>query len=176
MHRRREAGNSMSNTLIRLAHIIGLVTIACLTSACSDPAPANPAPATGTAALRFSASSSVRNNAALVDPLVGTVYGEIYLSEDVSLTGPRDGSPIFGTVNLAVDLVAADPSEAVWTSEPLELNRYTFLGMLDVDGNKPTTNDGPDPGDPVTLPITNQFEINENQETSVTALFELVYN
>lgn len=165
----------MTNSLPRGLKLLGLVTIACLASACSDPAPSTPAPAMGTAALRFSASSSVRNNSALVDPLVGTVYGELYLSEDVSLTGPRDGSEVFGTVNLAVDLVAADPSEAVWKSEPLEPNRYTFLGMLDVDANKEPTG-GPDSGDPVTLPITNQFEILENQETSVTALFELVYN
>jgi hypothetical protein len=166
----------MKPASVRISNLFAIMTIGCAVSACSDPAPSTPAPATGTAALRFSASSSVRNNAALVDPLVGTVYGEIYLSEDVSLTGPRDGSPIFGTVNITVDLVAADPSEAFWKSEPLELNRYTFLGMLDVDGNKPETNDGPDPGDPVTLPITNQFEITADQETSVTALFELVYN
>lgn len=166
----------MKASSIRLLNLLGLLTTAGLICACSDPAPSTPAPpAKGTAALRFSASSSVRNNAALVDPLIGTVYGELYLSEDVSLTGPRDGSEVFGTVNVAVDLVAADPSEAVWKSEPLEPNRYTFLGMIDVDGNK-AASDGPDSGDPVTLPITNQFEILENQETSVTALFELVYN
>jgi hypothetical protein len=159
----------------RVGRFTGIIAVASFVSACSDPAPANPAPPKGTAELRFSATSSVRKNSALVDPLKVYVYGELYLSEDVSLTGPRDGSPAFASIEFMIDLEVADPSESVWKSEPLDLNRYVFLGMLDVDGNK-VENDGPDPGDPVTLPITNQFDVTENQETSVTALFELVYN
>jgi hypothetical protein len=165
----------MRDELRQFGGWLGMVFIACFASACSDPAPANPQPAQGSATLRFSATNSVRNNANLVDPLKGTVYGELYLSEDVSLSGPRDGSEVFGTVQVAIDLEAMDPSESVWKSEPLAPNRYTFLGMLDVDGNK-AADGGPDPGDPVTLPITNQFEVTENQETSVTVLFELIYN
>ena len=44
---------------------------------------------TGTALLRFSASSNVKGSSNLKGPLLATVRGGIFLAEDVSLSGPR---------------------------------------------------------------------------------------
>lgn len=142
---------------------------------CGNAAPEPMPTASGTAALRFSATSTVRSNMNLVDPLKGIVYGSLFLSEDVAVTGPREGSPSFASIEIAIDLDAADPSEASWTSPNLEPNRYVFLGFFDVDGNGASTQE-PEPGDPVTLPFTNQFQIEENKETPTTVNFDLVFN
>jgi len=155
-----------------------LVVLAPLLVACGgDPEPEGPAtPADGTVALRFSATNGVRGSMNLVDPLKGAVYGGLYLAEDVSAGGPRpDAVQVADVEILGVDLEAGDPSEATWKSGPLAPNRYTFLGFFDVDGNG-TPSYEPDPGDPVTLPFINQFDITSNEETPMTAVFELVYN
>lgn len=154
-----------------------LALFALLAVACGgNPEPAGPnTPADGTVAMRFSATNGVRQSMNLVDPLKGTVYGALYLAEDVSVSGPREGAESFADVEIAADLEAADPSEATWKSGPLAPNRYTFLGFFDLDENGPETYE-PDPGDPVTLPFINQFDVTSSQETSMTAVFELVYN
>jgi hypothetical protein len=159
-----------------LGSIFLLATFAATAAGCGgDPEPANTPPPKGTATLRFSASSTVRTNMNLVDPLKGYVYGLLYLSEDVSVTGPRPEAVDYADVELLIDLEAKDPSEAAWTSPPLDPNRYVFLGMFDVDGNGAETGE-PEAGDPVTLPFTNQFDITADQETQVTVNFDLVYN
>jgi hypothetical protein len=166
---------SVDTAMIKRAFTVVLLLMSGLALGCGDATPTPAKPATGTATLRFSATSTVRSSMNLIDPLKGIVYGSLFLSEDVAVTGPRDGSPSFANVEVAIDLDAADPSEATWTSPPLELNRYVFLGFFDVDGNGAEIND-PDPGDPVTLPFTNQFDIEENKESSATVNFDLVYN
>lgn len=135
-----------------------------------------PPPTTGTAAFRFSISSQARSSPNLRDPLVGAVYGNIFLSEDVSLSGPRSGAPEFGGVDVAeVDLRTEDPSTAAFTTPALEPGQYTFLGFWDLDGNGATTKD-PDAGDLATLPTTNKFDIEKGVETKRVILFDVVIN
>ena len=130
---------------------------------------------TGNADLAFGVTNGVRNNTGLVDPLVGTIYGQVFLSSEVTLTGPIDGAQELGNVEVSgVDLEAATAAGA-WTSPELEPQMYTFLGFFDVDGNGASSR-SPDAGDPVTLPISNQFTIVAGEAVELTAMFDLVYN
>jgi hypothetical protein len=129
----------------------------------------------GTVVLTFGVSNGVRMGPTLVDPLVGTVYGDLFHTEDVTLTGPVEGAVAAASVELAgVDLTTDEVSAVSWTSEPIPAGSYTFLGMYDLDGNFATTDQGPDAGDPVTL-TSQAFEITADQETAFTVVFELVY-
>jgi hypothetical protein len=106
---------------------------------------------------------------------MGSVYGDLYLTSEVTLIGPAEGAVAAASVELAgVDLTTADVSTATWTSDPLPPESYTFLGMFDVDGNFEATDHNPDPGDPVTL-TSQAFEIVADQDTVFTVTFELVY-
>ena len=134
------------------------------------------APKTGTALLRFQASGAVKTSPNLHSPLLGAVYGNLFLSEDVSVSGPRAGSPEFGAIEVAdVDLRTDDVSAVSVSTPALEPGRYTFLGFYDVNANGAVSRE-PDPGDPVTLPYTNQFDVEAGQETKRLVVFELVYN
>jgi hypothetical protein len=129
----------------------------------------------GTVTLSFSVSNGVRMGPTLVDPLVGSVYGDIYHATDVTLLGPADGA--VAVVSLAVDdvdLTTLDVAVSTWTSEQLPEGSYMFLGMFDVDGNFEDTDQRPDPGDPVTLPLE-AFDIEVGENTAVLIVFELVY-
>jgi uncharacterized protein (DUF2141 family) len=131
----------------------------------------------GRAELRFSVSdATVRNSMNLKSPLLGTVYGNLFLEEDVSLTGPRDQAERFGEIEVPnVDLrTASESSMSVMTPE-LSPGRYVFLGFYDVNGNG-SGSKSPDRGDPVTLPKTNAFEIRDQQNSKRLVVFELVYN
>jgi hypothetical protein len=169
------------SALTTLHRIAALAAAAALLSACGSGSDTNgttsgtPAPTTGTAEANFSVSQSVRDNMALVDPLAGKVYGAVFLAEDVSITGPRDGAEEIASVEIDLDLTAGDPSGVLWTSEELEVQKYTFLGFFDVDGNGATTHE-PEAGDPVMLPFTNQFDIVAGKTTEVTIVFDLLYN
>ncbi len=135
-----------------------------------------PTPTEGTVQMSFSVTNGVRQNINLVDELRGDVYGALYLSFEVTLTGPIEGAQQYGSVELLdVDLTTDEISANVWTSEPLAQDEYTFLGFYDVDGNGTETKD-PDPGDPVTLPVTNKFEIEPGEAVELTAAFDLVFN
>ena len=128
----------------------------------------------GTAVLRFGVSSTVRSSPALVDPLVGTIYGKLFLAADVSATGPADGAPTFGDVTMVgADLETATETMA-WTAPPLAPDQYVFLGFYDLDGNG-ASSQYPDAGDPVTLPSAG-FTVEPGQEVMVTAQFDLVLN
>jgi hypothetical protein len=130
---------------------------------------------TGTATLTFGVTNGVRQNPTLSDPLIGAVYGNVFLAEDVTLTGPTDDAMEFGEVELlAVDL-EANTESAPWTTPELAPGTYVFLGFFDVDANGDVTRE-PDPGDPVTLPVSNQFEIVVDQDAELAAVFDLVYN
>jgi hypothetical protein len=143
----------------------------CLLSACGE---GTSAPMEGFAELRFSVTNGVRQSPNLVDPLVGTIYGNVFLAKDVTLFGPREGAEQFGYVEmLDVDLQVATESD-VWPLGPLPVGRYMFLGFFDVNGNGHATKE-PDPGDPVTLPV-NAFDIEADQTTTLTVDFDLVLN
>jgi hypothetical protein len=142
---------------------------------------AAPAPAGGTVQFRFAAGDMVKNSSSLVDPLKGTFYGDIFLQEDVSLTGPRSDAMQFQSLEIAsIDLTAkgvGEPSEVSFTTMNLAKGKYVVLGFLDVDANGATTGDrGPDAGDPVTLALTNKFEITDGNEAKRLILLELIYN
>jgi hypothetical protein len=134
-------------------------------------------PTTGTVVLRFSMPDDVRMNSNLVDPLLGNVYGNLYLREDVGVAGPHDGIKEITNVEVEkVDIRMTNPSVETWQSGPLEPQDYSFLGMLDVDGNSEETDRGPDAGDPVMLGTTNHFEIVAGEETEAIIVFNLIYN
>lgn len=130
----------------------------------------------GTVTLSFSVSNGARANPNLVDPLIGPIYGELYAGIDVTITGPVEGAPTYGTIALEpVDLTMADSVAGTWTSEPLEPGEYIFLGAFDIDDNSAEFMGGPDSGDPVTLP-TQKFEVVAGEDTPFTVAFDLIYN
>jgi hypothetical protein len=129
----------------------------------------------GTAAMSYSVSNSVRGSSSLVDPLVGTVYGQVFLSSEVTLTGPTEGAMEFSSAEVpGVDLTTAMEAGA-WTTGELPPGEYTFLGFFDVDGNGATAR-SPDNGDPVTLPLVNVFTIESGGSATLVVSFDLVYN
>ncbi len=131
----------------------------------------------GTVEFRFTVSEDqVRKSNQLKDPLQGTIYGDLFLQEDVSVTGPREGVMRFGGIEVPnVDLVTETTSTASFTSKSLAPGLYVFLGFFDVDGNGATT-ESPDIGDPVTLALTNTFEITEGGHSKRPIIFELIFN
>jgi hypothetical protein len=132
-------------------------------------------PTEGDATLTFSVTNGVRENPTLEDPLIGAIYGNLFLTEEVTITGPVDGAVELGSVELTgVDLEAATETEA-WQTPLLAEGSYTFLGFFDVDGNGGESYQ-PDPGDPVTLPVTNVFEVRAGETTELAAMFDLVLN
>ncbi len=130
----------------------------------------------GTAEFRFSVSPSVKSSPSLKEPLLGTVYGDLFLQEDVSVTGPRKDAVAFGAAEIAnVDLRMVESSAATFVTPSLAPGKYVFLGFFDVDGNGATSKE-PDQGDPVTLALTNTFDIVDGQQSRRSILFELVFN
>lgn len=136
----------------------------------------NAAETGGMVHLTFSAANGVKKSPNLKEPLQGTVYGALWKSEDVAVLGPIDGAEDVGGVEVAnVDATGEEPSVANWTSESLPPGEYIFLGFFDVDGNGAESK-SPDPGDPVTLPFTNKFVVEDSKTTQLNVVFELVYN
>jgi hypothetical protein len=132
-------------------------------------------PTDGDATLSFGVTNGVRNNPTLEDALIGDIYGQIFLSEEVTVTGPVEGATEFGSVELLdVDLEAGTESEP-WTTPKLAPGSYVFLGFFDVDANGAETRE-PDDGDPVTLPVTNVFEVTAGETVELDAVFDLVLN
>jgi hypothetical protein len=128
----------------------------------------------GTAVLSFGVSATVRSSPALVDPLVGTIYGKLFLAADVSATGPADGAPTFGDITMVgADLQTATTTTS-WTSPPLAPDTYVFLGFYDLDGNG-AESQRPDSGDPVTLPSAG-FAVGAGEQVTITPQFDLVFN
>ena len=144
--------------------------------ACSGTPPPTPDPLSGTALFRFNIADMVRNNTSR-RMAKGTAYGNIYLSEDVSVTGPRTGAMEFGYVEIALDVESgiSDVDGGSFTTKKLDPNTYTFLGFLDTNMNAGAAHD-PDPGDFATLPMTNKFDITDGGQAKKTIVFDLIYN
>lgn len=133
------------------------------------------APKTGTAKFRFQVADNAKMSSSLTDPLMGTIYGNVFLVEDVSITGPRSDAMEFQFVEVAGVDVRTGVSAKDFVTKELEPGKYVFLGFFDVDGNGATMKN-PDTGDPVTLPRTNEFEITAGAQVDRLVLFELIYN
>lgn len=152
----------------------GLALLGLLASACGSEDPVVD-PNARTALLRFAITDDVRGR--ITDPPNGRAYGSVYLKEDVSLTGPRTGATEQASnIDVAVDVRNAATGEASFRTPAFEVGvEYVFLGFFDVDGNGATTKE-PEAGDPVTLPVTNIFTINETTEAQIRVVFDLVFN
>lgn len=150
----------------RLALLLGLALLA---TACGPPERRGPA---GTVVLDFSLAKGPRRN--LKEPAVGIVYGSIFRTEDVSVTGPHKNAESVDDVELAIDLEANEPSLETFTSDPIPPGPYLFLGFFDTDGNGATDKD-PDNGDPVTLATSNGFDIVSNEEVEAHVFFDLLF-
>lgn len=116
----------------------------------------------------------VRMDAKVKTPMSGKVHGAVYHAEDVNVAGPRvDAVAVVSSVVLEVDL-SNGLSSTTLKLPPLDANKYTFLGYLDV-GNA-TAGDKPVSGDPVTLPGSDvQFDVAVGKDAEATITFNLVY-
>ena len=94
-------GHSMTRWLLALCVLLG-----------SRPGPqADPPIEAGTLTLQFQLDARVRAD---VDPkvkLVGTVYGDLYLAEDVTVVGPIDDAKAYASI-------AAGGLECGWRPRP----------------------------------------------------------
>lgn len=130
--------------------------------------------ASGTVLFHFTVPNGVRESPGLMSPLLGSVHGAIFKTEDVTLTGPVDGAEEFGSIVVdGVDLQTVDVSAASWTSGPIPPGNYTFLGFFDLNGNGAEQGE-PDAGDAATLPSINKFTITADQQLDFVVSFDLV--
>lgn len=156
-----------------MARLPLLLIAVILTSACADEVEAPP---DGSATIRFGVTNGVRANPTLTDPLVGTIYGQVYLTSEVTALGPKEGALTFGDVELTgVDLQPAGAQSPPWASPSMPPDEYVVLGFYDLDGNG-SVEHRPDVGDPVTLPVTNKFTVSAGEPVEYSAVFDLVLN
>jgi len=135
--------------------------------------------ATGQVAFRFEVTGTVRESMNLEDTLDGSIYGGLFFTSEVSVTGPSDDAEQQGSIEAHdIDLTADEAvTEIVWTSEPLAPGNYTFLGYFDVDGSSDEIEEkDPESGDPVTLPTVNKFTIEAGETVELTVRFDLVFS
>jgi hypothetical protein len=161
----------------RRSSLCALVVAALAVAACSSSGDGTPAaPAKGTVTLKFGITDFTKKDANLKSPLQGTVYGALFLAEDVGLAGPRKDAKQYAEIEVAnVDIRNGD-SVATWTSPPLEPNRYIFTGFFDVNGNGAQSKQ-PDSGDPATVPGKDkQFDIAPNKSIDFVEKFDIIVN
>ena len=102
--------------------------------------------------LTFQPSTTVQGTE-LKAPLRGTVYGSVYRSEDVKISGPIEGAEPVATLRVP-DVDATDGASDPYLLEvDLPAGSYQILGFLDIDGNADPDEPDPDEGDPVMIPI-----------------------
>lgn len=168
----------MNHLQKRVSLFLGVLAI--LANGCSDQPDMQQqdmAPAMGTAKLNFKLSDDVRMNLGPAGTTIqGTVYGDLFLAEDVSVIGPSDDAMHFGSVAVKIDLTTAQISADNYVSMPLAPNRYNFLGYFDIGDKTPADNPNPISGDPVTLAVSNRFDVTANQQAAYTVTFDLIYN
>jgi hypothetical protein len=120
--------------------------------------------------VEFVASSTVLGTE-LKAPLTGTVYGSVYRSADVEITGPIDGAMSQASFTFdGIDVVDGPSKRSVIDTE-LPAGDYQVLGFLDIDNNADPSDPGPDTGDPVFIPIGG-FAL-ECESQDITAEFAL---
>lgn len=111
------------------------------------------------------------------DSLVdGPFRGALWVADDTTDLGPKDGATSVAGISVATMTLSedGDPTEVLWTSEPLDAGFYRVLGFFDSDGNLDPDDADPDDGDPVTLPSENEFEIVDGQDTVGGVYFGLL--
>ena len=121
--------------------------------------------------LTFQVTSEARSS---IDTFIGDVYGNIFLSRDVTLLGPIDNAEQFGAIEIkGFDFSADDALSDVWESEPLPIGEYTFLGYVDLNANHQSRYGEPDKYEPVTLPGPDkQFSITGEATLTQTIPFD----
>ena len=109
---------------------------------------------TGKFEVTFFASKTVAESHELDGPLMGNIWGEVFRSEDVILTGPLPGvTAVAEFAYTDVDISSRDGSPQKYLIDTLlPAGQYQILGFIDIDGNGAATTN-PDKGDPVTMPI-----------------------
>jgi hypothetical protein len=158
---------------MRLSPLVFVVLATC-TAAPDMMMMTTPDPTAQTAFFRFDTTDRIRSTTPM-RPAVGNVYGTLYATSDVTITGPVDdagsyGDVFVGNVDLRVGL-----SDAGYVTMPLPAGNYTFLGALDTDDDGGT--DRPSHGDLATLPTTNMFTIVDGgTQLKKTIIFDLIYD
>jgi len=106
----------------------------------------------------------------------GVFYGQVFDAEQVTALGPDDGAEVLDSIEHQIDLGSGSvATEIMYTSVPLTVPEVAVLGFLDSDTNAPSTDMGPDGGDPVTLPSENRFDVQFGSTTAVTVEFGMLY-
>jgi hypothetical protein len=140
-------------------------------SAASDDDDSTPEPTEGTLSLSFRIDEDWYD--AMDEPAIGPFWGTIFDSEDVTGVGPCDEAREYGDVYVElVDLTDGDfTSEVLFTTDLLPATWVTILGFMDSDGNSTKEDNGPDDGDPVTLPNSNEFLVVAGEDTPAEVYF-----
>lgn len=124
----------------------------------------------GSVELEFTVAEPVRLN--FSGALVGTILGQLYLSEELGFVSgsvvsiPDGSSSVADVIVESVDFTDVDTLAQAALVEDLPEGEYTFLGALDVDDN------GNDLGDPVTFSMQGSFII----EPGEVATYEVMFN
>jgi hypothetical protein len=107
---------------------------------------------------------------------IGTFYGSFWYGYDVEVTGPVEGAESLGEIEVEnVDLRdGGGPTAVLFTSGPLPAEEIVVLGFLDSDNNAVAGDEGPETGDPVTLPADNDFDVVAGAETAVEIYFDFL--
>lgn len=108
--------------------------------------------AVGKFKVTFKPSSTVANSES-AEPLRGAVYGSVFRSEDVKITGPIDGAQSVASFNYPSVDVTDGASDEYTIDTQLPAGNYQVLGFMDTDNNADPANADPDEGDPVFIPI-----------------------
>lgn len=150
-----------------------LVALACSGKDQHSDSP-EPVPTEGTLAFTFRIDTDWMD--AMEEPPVGSFWGDIFLSSQVTGAGPDEGAEVLGSIYVElVDLTPdGGPSEVLFTSEALPVGEVTVLGFLDSDANSTEDDRGPDDKDPVTLPNDNEFDVVGGEETVAEIFFGLL--
>jgi hypothetical protein len=95
---------------------------------------------------------------------VGTFEGSIYAEADANELGPVDGAVALVDFSVELNLLPdGGPTDVLYTTDPLDPQIVWVLGCLNSDANEKCG----DPGDPITRPTENKFQVVADTETTV---------
>ena len=130
-------------------------------------------PFVGTLSLSFKMSEALIETLGTGETAVGPFYGAVYRDADVTSFGPIEGAEAIADVATDLDLMpSGGPVGPLFTTSDLPAEIVVVLGFIDTDGNSDGSE--PDPGDPVTLPGDNKFQVVADTETPATVQFNLL--